>query len=34
MTVREALNRWLDEGITVKDVVISEDSEEENADSN
>ena len=28
LTVREALNRWSDEGITVKDVIISADKAE------
>ena len=28
LTIREALNRWSDEGITVKDVVISADKAE------
>ena len=28
LTIREALNRWSDEGITVKDVVISADKPE------
>lgn len=29
MTVREALNRWSDEGVTVKDVIILADKEGE-----
>ena len=29
LTVREALNRWADEGVTVKDVVILADKEQE-----
>lgn len=33
LTVREALNRWSDEGITIKDVVILADKEQEDADS-
>lgn len=36
LTVREALNKWSDEGITIKDVVILADKESEvsDADSN
>lgn len=29
LTVREALNRWSDEGVTIKDVVILADKEQE-----
>lgn len=32
LTVREALNRWSDEGITVKDVIISADKAESKLD--
>ena len=33
LTVREALNRWSDEGITVKDVVISADKADKEGES-